>query len=148
MPTPDDRIPVEYVNMFLTDDMIENLVLESNKYATETTESCPNFTKTELYYLMGIVRLQNIDDYWRFDLRYAQIADRMSHNKLHSVWQLRPWIENLQTNSLTVSPDDYQLVDEIMVSFKGRSILKMHLPQKVGNQALGSLFIHWFSPHL
>ena len=41
MPTPDDRIPVEYVNMFLTDDMIENLVLESNKYATEKTGSCP-----------------------------------------------------------------------------------------------------------
>ena len=36
-PTPDDRIPVEYVNMFLTDYMIGNLVLESNKYGTEET---------------------------------------------------------------------------------------------------------------
>jgi hypothetical protein len=67
-PTPADRIPIEYVDMFLTDDMIENLVVESNKYATEKTGSCPNFTKAELriyfgiYYLMGIVRLSKIDD--------------------------------------------------------------------------------------
>ena len=47
-PTLDDRIPIEYVNMFLTDDMIENLVLQSNKYATEKTGLCPNFTKAEL----------------------------------------------------------------------------------------------------
>ena len=33
-PTPNDKIPVEYVNMFLTDYMIGNLVLESNKYST------------------------------------------------------------------------------------------------------------------
>ena len=36
-PTPNDRIPVEYVNMFLTDYMIGNLVLESNKCGTEKT---------------------------------------------------------------------------------------------------------------
>jgi hypothetical protein len=78
-PAPDERIPVKYVNMFLTDDMIENLVEESNKYATEKTGLCPNFTKAEMttyfgiYYLMGIVRLPKIDDYWRSDLRYSQI---------------------------------------------------------------------------
>ncbi len=83
-PTPDDGIPIEYVNMFLTDDMIENLLLQSNKYATEKTGLCPNFTKAELqtyfgiYYLMGIVRLPKIDDYWRSDLWYGQIADKMS----------------------------------------------------------------------
>ena len=78
IPAPDERIHVEYVNMFLTDDMINNLVEESNKYATEKTGSCPNFTKTEMttyvgiYYLMGIVRLPKIDNYWRSDLRYGQ----------------------------------------------------------------------------
>ena len=121
-PVPDERIPVEYVNMFLTDNMIDNLVEESNKYATEKTGSCPNFTKAEMttyfgiYYLMGIVRLPKIDDYWRSDLRYSQIADKMSRNrfklihrtlhfvdnnttsdqtKLDRVWKLRPWIEQL-----------------------------------------------------
>ncbi len=79
-------IPIEYVNMFLTDDMIENLVLQSNKYATENTGLCLNFTKAELqtyfgmYYLMGIVRLLKIDDYRRSDLWYRQITYKMSHN--------------------------------------------------------------------
>ena len=68
-PIPEERIPVEYVHMFLTNDMVENLVTESNKYATEKTGVCPNFTKEELqtyigiYYMMGIVRLPKIDDY-------------------------------------------------------------------------------------
>jgi hypothetical protein len=53
-PAPDERIPVGYVNMFLTDNMIDNLVEESNKYATEKTGSCPNFTiYFGIYYLMG-----------------------------------------------------------------------------------------------
>jgi hypothetical protein len=78
IPVEYERIPVEYVNMFLTDDMIDNLVEESNKYATEKTGSCPNFTKTEMttyvgiYYLMGIVRLPKIGNYWRSDLWYGQ----------------------------------------------------------------------------
>ncbi|CAB4001872.1 Hypothetical predicted protein [Paramuricea clavata] len=73
IPAPDERTPVEYVNMFLTDYIIDNLVEESNKHATEKTGSCPNFTKTEMtayvgiYYLMGIVRLPKIDNYWRSD---------------------------------------------------------------------------------
>ena len=97
--------------------MIDNSVEESNKYATEKTGSCPNFTKAEMtayfgiYYLMGIVRLPKIDDYWS-DLRYSQIADKMSRNrfklihrtlhfvdnnttsdqiKLDRAWKLRPW---------------------------------------------------------
>lgn len=100
--------------------MIENLVLHSYKYATEKTGSCPNITKAELqtyfgiYYLMEIVRLPKINDYWRNDLRYGQIANKMSRNrfrlihrslhfvdnnvtsdedKLHRVWKLRPWIK-------------------------------------------------------
>jgi hypothetical protein len=134
-PAPDDRFPIEYVNMFLTDDMIENLVLESNKYATEKTGSCPNST----------------NDYWRSDLRYGQIADKMSRNrfrlihrtlhfvdnnmtsdedKLDHVWKLWPWIQKLQANFSIVSCDEFQSVDEIIVTFKGRSILRMYLPKK------------------
>ena len=91
-PVPDDyRIPIDYVNMFLTDDMLENLAVESNKYATEKTGSCPNFIKAEIrtyfgiYYMMVIVRLPKIDDYWRNDLRYAQFAEKMSRNRFRLI---------------------------------------------------------------
>ena len=156
-PTPDDHIPVDYVKMFITDDMLENLVLESNKYATEKTGSCPNFTKAELltyigiYYLMGIVRVPKIDDYWSNNLRYEQIASKMSRNrfrlihrslhfvdnniasdedKLDRVWKLRPWITKLNLNFSVISCEEFQSVDEIMVPFKGRSVLRMYLPKK------------------
>ena len=130
--------------MFITDDMLENLVLESNKYATEKTGSCPNFTKAELltyiwmYYLMGIVRVPKIDDYWSNNLRYEQIASKMSRNRfrlihgslhfvdnniasdedqLDRVWKLRPWITKLNLNFSVISCDEFQSVDKIMVPF-------------------------------
>ena len=77
--------------------------------------------------MMGIVRLPKVDDYWRSDLRYAQIAEKILRNrfqfihwtlhfvdnntisadeKLDRVWKLRPWIENLKANFLTISSDD------------------------------------------
>lgn len=105
-PTPADRIPIEYVDMFLTDDMIENLVVESNKYATEKTGSCPNFTKAELriyfgiYYLMGIVRLPKIDDYWRSDLRYGQIAEKMSRNRFRLIHRTLLFLYRRESKSL------------------------------------------------
>ena len=107
-----------------------------------------------MYYLMGIVTLPKIDDYWKSGLRYGQIADKMSRNrfqlihrtlhfvdnnttsvedKLDRVWKLQLWIEKLQTNFSTVSCDEFQSVDEIMVAFKGRSILRMYLPKKPEN---------------
>ena len=45
------------------------------------------------------------------------------------VWKLRPCIEKPQAN-FYVSCDECQSVDEIMVPFKGRSILCMYLPKK------------------
>jgi hypothetical protein len=40
------------------------------------------------------------------------------------------WIERLQQNFSTISCDEFQSIDEIMVPFKGRSILRMYLPKK------------------
>jgi hypothetical protein len=54
-PVPDEKkLLIDYVNMFLTDDMIGNLVEESNKYATKKTGSCPNFGKAEMTTYFGI----------------------------------------------------------------------------------------------
>ena len=108
---------------------------------------------------MGIVRLPKINDYLRNDLRYAQIAEKMSRNrfrlihrtlhffdnttsdetKLDRVWKLRPWIEKLNKNCSVIICEEFQSVDEIMAPFKGRSILRMYLPknQKSGVSSYG-----------
>ena len=48
--------------------------------------------------------------------------------KKDRVWKLRPWIYNLRKNFQSVSGSEHQSVDEIMVVFKGGSILKQNMP--------------------
>ena len=72
--------------MFFTDDMLEHLAFESNKYGTEKNSNSPNITKEELetfigiYFLVGIIKMRNIEDYWNSSLHCAPIADKMSRN--------------------------------------------------------------------
>ena len=145
LPSPEERIPIEYICMFLTDDMLENFVFESNKYGTNMQQiwNSPNITKEELetfigiHFLMAIIKMPNIVDYWNSSLRCAPIADKMSCNrfqtihwtlhfvdnnrvtdddKLDHVWKLRPWIKQLRANFSLVSCGEYQSIDEIMVA--------------------------------
>ena len=46
------------------------------------------------------------------------------------MWKLRPWIYNNIINLQSVSGSEQQSVDEIMVGFKGRSIIKQYMPSK------------------
>ena len=45
-------------------------------------------------------------------------------------WYIRVWLEKLRENFFVVSPEELHSIDEIMVAFKGRSILKQYLPNK------------------
>ena len=156
-PKPALKTPYEYFKFFVTDDMISNIVTETNKYATEKNGKAWNFTAKEIeiyigiYFLMGLVNMPKLDDYWKSELRYSNIADNMGRNrfqKLHSflhfvdnnlisdtekadrVWKLRPWLDALCGNFRKVSSPEFQCVDEIMVPFKGRSLVKQYLPKK------------------
>jgi hypothetical protein len=107
-PAPDEKnLLIDYVNMFLTDDMIGNLVEESNKYATKKTGSCPNFGKAEMttyfgiYYWLGMIRLPQIYDYWGSDLRYSQIADKMSRNRFKLIHRTLHFVDNNATSNKT-----------------------------------------------
>ena len=97
LPSPEEGIPIEYIRIFLTDDMLENLVIESNKYGRENNGNRPNITKAELetflgiYFSIGIIKMPKIEDYWSSSLRCAPIADkainqfRTFHRTLHFV---------------------------------------------------------------
>lgn len=77
-PIPEERSPIDYVQMFLTDNMLQNVVFETNKYATEKTGTCPNFMKAELetyigiYYMMGIIRFAK--DWWLLEVWFMICA--------------------------------------------------------------------------
>lgn len=50
--------------------------------------------------------------------------------KKDKVWKLRPWISSIQTNLARIEQEEFNSVDEMMVSFTGRSSLKQYLPNK------------------
>lgn len=100
---------------------------------------------------MGLVKMPAVNAYWENELRFSPIADSLSCNRffklqrnLHfadnnlatdelktdRIWKLRPWITSLQKNFRAVSSDEFQCVDEIMIAFKGRSLVKQYLPKK------------------
>ena len=115
-----------------------NLVFESNRYGTEKNGNSLNITKEELetsigiYFLKGIIKMPNIEDYWSLS-----IAEKMPQNrfqsihhtphfvdnnqvsddeKLDRIWKLQPWIKKLWANFSWVSCGDNQSINEILVA--------------------------------
>lgn len=62
--------------------------------------------------------------------------------KLDYLWKLLPWIEQLQQNFSGISCDEHQSIDEIMVPFKVRSVLRMYLPKKPKEWVSGCGIVH------
>ena len=100
---------------------------------------------------MGLVQLPSVGDYWEAYTRYPLVADVMSRNRFQKIasslhirdnlqvtdkeredkaWKIRRWFNDLNANFSIVSSSEHQCVDEIMVSFKGKSALKQYLPKK------------------
>ena len=70
---------------------------------------------------MGFVQMPNVEN--------TTITE--AGKSVDKYWKLRAWAENLRKNSLKVTPEEYQSVDEIMVTFKGKSSLRQYLPAKL-----------------
>lgn len=141
----------------MNDGMFTKLATETNIYAHQKSGITLNTTATELemftgmYFYMGLVQMPSVGCYWQSDTRYPPVADLMSRNRFQKItshlhvknnlmvsdaekedraWKIRPWIDDLNQNFASVSPEENQCVDEIMVAFKGRSLLKQYLPKK------------------
>ena len=61
-------------------------------------------------------------------VNYLVIAEEEKAND--RIWKLRTWIIELRQNFLRVSPEEFHAVDEIMIPFKGKSLLRQYLPKK------------------
>ena len=80
--------------MFFTDDLMQLMVLESNRYAEEVmgTEKYSKWTKITaeelkaflgFSILMGINQLPTVKDYWKKNeyLHYSPVADRIQRDR-------------------------------------------------------------------
>ena len=141
------RTPLEYFRQFVSDDMIQSLITNTNEYRHQTKGTSLNTTTKEIekmvgmYLKMGLARMPGHRMYWETDTRYPPVADVMSRNRfqallssLHVVnnltvpetekkdklWKLRPWLDSFREKCLQVIPEEHNWVDEMMISFKGK----------------------------
>ena len=112
---------------------------------------------TGVYLRMGLVKMPNQRSYWETFSVYTGVSSIFSRKRFETLmssihfvdnnsvteetkknkkktkdklWKSRSWISSLRQNFLEISPEKFNAVDEIMVPFKGKSILRQHMPKK------------------
>ena len=149
--------PVDYFRRLIDTNMLKLLVDQTNLYYAQCTGKGLGTTVAEieamigLYFRMGVVQIPHVRGYWESDTRYPPVADVMPRNRfetlmrhLHIVnncevsedekksrlWKINPWISLFRNNCLKVAPEECHAVDEMMIPFRGRSILRQHIHGK------------------
>ena len=149
--------PISYVRRFLADELLQNIVDESNKYALQkNTEKNLHLDKNELeqfigiLYLMSIVKLPSTCMYWSNELYFEKVASVMTLNRFEKIklflhcnddmqrpenctdklYKIRPIVNMLKESFISLKHEEIMCIDEQVVPFKGRSSLKQYNPQK------------------
>ena len=61
------------------------------------------------------------------NIHFVNNLDVNQDEKSDRLWKLQPWVNSLRENFLKVSLEEYHAVDEIMVPFKGKSLLPQYM---------------------
>ena len=99
-------------------------------------------------FFMSVVKLENTRDYWSGITRQPFVADTFARNRFLDIMRflhlsdnaqsstdrlqkLRPLIDTINHHCRTAHyPSQHCTIDEAMVGFKGRSIMRQHIPAK------------------
>ena len=84
-------------------------------------------TYDEVFSVIGRNKLETILRNIHF-VNNLEISEEEKAND--RVWKLRTWITELRQNFLKVSPEEFHAVDEKMVPFKRKSLLRQYLPKE------------------
>uniref|UniRef100_A0A3B4WCQ9 PiggyBac transposable element-derived protein 3-like n=1 Tax=Seriola lalandi dorsalis TaxID=1841481 RepID=A0A3B4WCQ9_SERLL len=160
--TPPDELPtpLQYFRRFITEEMIESLMEQTNLYSVQTTDTLKNVNTTVkeleiligMYLRMGLCQLPGNRTYWENNTRCAMVADNMSRNRFQTLlaslhfadntdssnrqegdkcWKIRPWLDMFRKQCLEITPEEYNSIDEQMVSFRGtRSPIRQYVKSK------------------
>ncbi|KAG1682704.1 PiggyBac transposable element-derived protein 3 [Nymphon striatum] len=144
---------------FMDEEIINDLVFQTNLYATQGSRRFKPVSRDEflsflgINMLMGYHNLPSWRNYWSTaaDLHVDIVKDTMSRNRfgeilsnLHAndnsirpnecadkLYKLRPFIDQLNNNfKLLYHLDQIVSIDESMILFKGRSSIKQYNPMK------------------
>ncbi|XP_046383469.1 piggyBac transposable element-derived protein 2-like [Ischnura elegans] len=159
-PPPDEiSTPFSYFKLFVDNDMISNIVEQTNLYSVQ--EKCQNVNTNDkeihqllgIHMIMSIVTMPSYSMFWSEKSRYGQIADVMSRNRfktlrgnLHfnnndnmlsrddpaydKLFKIRPFLNALRKNFLKVEPEEHNSVDEFMIPLKAHTALKQYMKSK------------------
>ena len=138
----------EYFRKFVTDEMIDLTVEESNIHHFQQKGQLLNLNSTELrsvlgmYLLMGIVQMPSVRDYYAKATEYDPISSIMSRNRFEMIlrflhfannettdsgtkehdkaWKISPWLERLRSQCILIEAQENNAIDEMMIPFKGK----------------------------
>uniref|UniRef100_A0A3B4VGZ0 PiggyBac transposable element-derived protein domain-containing protein n=1 Tax=Seriola dumerili TaxID=41447 RepID=A0A3B4VGZ0_SERDU len=153
------RDPIDFFSHLFTQEMIDDIVFNTNLYAVQKGNENLGLTSEEFKTFLGMnmvmsyIRYPRARMYWSSEqgLRLDLVADAMPVNRFEKIMRyvhfvdnysidpenadkfvkIRPFLNALQgTFSASLDPEEYQSVDEMMIPFKGRLSIKQYVPKK------------------
>lgn len=175
--TPADEneeiLPIDVYRLFVTDEIIELMVTETNRYhdACMIGNHVTRHSKLKLWnsvtakdieeflgilLLMGLNKQPTIDSYWskskmygvelikntmarnKFELisRFLHFANNEESDGTDRLYKLRPLITLISQNFEKYTPGEKVVIDESLVHFRGRTILRQYIPNKAHRYGL------------
>ena len=152
--------PIDYFNSMFGEESINLLKDQSNLYSVQMNPNRPlGLSDTEIRQFLGILIMTGIYSFpeqrffWSNTTRVESIASVMSQDRflqikkyLHVVdnslqldpndpgydraFKVRPLLNNVKENFRKIPKEEKLSADEQIIPFKGRSIMKQHMPNK------------------
>ena len=148
-PTPDvEKKPFEYFKLFVSDDMLISITEQTNIYNLQSKGAEKGILRKDIekfigtFFRIGLVRLPSQISYWETFVTYDGVSSweetnlkqffrifvletiyKKAEDDNDCIWKLRTWITELCQNFLKVSPEDFHVIDEIMVPIREKSLL-------------------------
>lgn len=152
------KTPMEYFAQFAPTSMFAHIAEKSNQDSVQKTGKSLLITKGECMQFMGatmmmsVLKLPWMKLYWSTKTRIAAIADAISRNRFHQIrghlkavcdhdvpqeqrerdrlWKVRPVLESVLAGCLAIPRPPVVCIDEQMIPFTGKTILKQYVPCK------------------
>lgn len=156
----DEDEPVDYFLSMFGAESIAILTEQSNLYSVQSNPNRPlHASDNEIRQFIGILIMSGIYSFpnqrlfWAETTRVQSVASAMSRDRflqikknLHAVdntnqldptdpgydraFKVRPLLNVVKQNFLRIPKEQHLSVDEQMIPFKGRSVMKQHMPKK------------------
>ena len=145
--------------MFFDDDLIENIVEQTNIYSMQQSSTSIATNKDEIEKYIGIimtmsyVKLPTQRMYWTNRFRIPSIANLMTvkhfeklkryihfnnnddalpktHKEFDKLFKIRPLIDSVLPKCQAIPTEEHHSIDEQIIPTKGRSGMRQYLPKK------------------